>query len=259
VNGFALAVRQLPYQNKAFWRNPASAFFTFVFPLMFLVIFTTLLGGGNSVLPNGELVSTSTYYTASILAFSVITACYTNVAISVTFLREEGVLKRVRGTPLPGWAYLLAKVIHSIFVMVILVAIVCAFGLFVYDVKLPTHSLPAFVATLLIGSAAFCALGLACTAVTPNADAAPAITNATMLPLLFISGVFIPLDQAPAWMKTLGDLFPVKHFLQAATEAFIPPPGNSAGWLPRDLLIVAAWGAAALFFAARRFRWEPRR
>ncbi len=259
MNGLTMAIRQFPYQNKAFWRNPAAAFFTFAFPLMFLVIFTTIFNNDTSTLPSGEEVSNSTYYTASILAFSVITACYTNVAISATSLREEGVLKRIRGTPLPGWSYLLAKILHSVFVMAILVGIVCVFGFVFYDVDLPARSLPAFLGTLFVGAASFCALGLACTAVTPNIDAAPAISNATLLPLLFISGVFIPIDAAPGWMKALGDVFPVKHFLVATFEGFIPPTGNRAGWLPGDLLIVAAWGAAGLVFAARRFTWEPHR
>jgi ABC-2 type transport system permease protein len=254
-----MAVRQLPYQNKAFWRNPAAAFFTFAFPLMFLVIFTTIFDNDTSTLPSGQEVSNATYYTASILAFSVITACFTNVSITTTFLREEGVLKRIRGTPLPGWSYLLAKILHSVFVMAILAGIVCLFGRVFYDVDLPGRSLPAFLTTLLVGAATFCALGLACTAVTPNVDAAPAITNAVILPLLFISGVFIPIDSAPQWMRTLGDIFPVKHFLEAIFEGFLPPPDNETGWLPGELLIVAGWGAAGLLFATRRFTWEPRR
>jgi ABC-2 type transport system permease protein len=176
----------------------------------------------------------------------------------VTFLRDSGVLKRVRGTPLPGWSYLLGKVLHSVAVMALLVVIVCTFGRVAYGIELPTKSLPAFVVTLLVGSAAFCALGLACCAVTPNPDAAPAVTNATVLPLLFISGVFIPVDDAPRWMQIAGDIFPVKHFLTATLDSFIPASSSATGWRPGDLLIVLAWGTAGLVFAAWRFRWEPR-
>jgi ABC-2 type transport system permease protein len=259
MNGVALALRGARYENKSFWRNPAQAFFTFAFPLLFLVIFTVLLGGDTSLLPTGQEVDNSTYYTASILAFSVITACYTNIAISVTFLRDKGVLKRIRGTPLPPWAYLLGKVLHAILVMAILVAIVCVFGWIVYDIDLPTRSLPAFVVTLAVGSASFCALGLACTAVIPNAEAAPAVVNASILPLLFISGVFIPTYDAPQWLQTLADVFPVKHFLEATIESFIPPPDNRSGWALGPLAIVAAWGVAGLAVASRFFSWEPRR
>ena len=112
MSELALTVRQIRYTNKAFWRNPAAAFFTFVFPLMFLVIFATLLGSGTVTLENGSEFNRSTYYVASMAVFSVITACYTNLAIGVTFQRDAGILKRTRGTPLPGTAYLGARVIH---------------------------------------------------------------------------------------------------------------------------------------------------
>ncbi|HEY2330776.1 MAG TPA: ABC transporter permease [Acidimicrobiales bacterium] len=258
MNGVTMAVGQVRWHNKAFWRNPASAFFTFAFPLMFLVIFTSIFND-TTTLPSGLTVNLSTYYTASILCFSVMTACYTNVAISVTFLREEGVLKRVRGTPLPGWSYLLGKVLHSMVLMVILVVIVGAFGRIFYDISLPTRSLPAFIITLLVGAASFSALGLACCALTPNADAAPAVTNATLLPLLFISGVFVPVVNSPRWMQIVSGVFPVKHFLNAILESFIPPPGNQTGWRLGDLAIVLVWGVVGLAFATRTFRWEPER
>jgi ABC-2 type transport system permease protein len=255
----ALAFRQVRWENKAFWRNPAAAFFTFAFPLLFLVIFTTLLGDDTSTLPSGVEVDNSTYFTASILAFAVVNACYSNIAMAVTFARDEGMLKRVRSTPLPGSAFISGKVLHSIAVMAILVGIVLLFGLIVYGIDLPTRSLPAFLVTLAVGSATFCALGLAVTAVIPNAEAAPAIVNATVLPVLFLSGVFIPVDDAPRWIQVVGDVFPVKHFLDAAIESFLPSPGNAAGWSLVDLAVVAVWGVAGLLLAVRFFSWEPRR
>jgi ABC-2 type transport system permease protein len=258
-NGLRMAVRQVRYENLAFWRNPAAAFFTFAFPLLILVLMTSLLSDATSTVSTVGDVPGSTYFTATILAFSVITACYTNIAMTVTFARDEGVLKRVRGTPLPGWSYLLGKVFLAVLVMALLVVIVGAFGRVVYDIDLPTESLPAFVVTLAVGSAAFCSLGLAVTALIPNADAAPAIVNATILPLLFVSGVFIPLDDAPRWLDTLGDIFPVKPFLEALIESFLPSAADPGGWALADLGVVALWGAAGLLIAARWFSWEPRR
>ena len=257
MNGVATSVRQARFENKQFWRNPASAFFTFAFPLMFLVIFTTLFGEDTSTLPGGKEVSNSTYYTSSILAFSVITACFTNIAIGVSFSRDQGILKRVRGTPLPASSYLLGKVLNAIVVMLLLVAIVSAFGALFYDVDLPTDTIPALVVTLIVGAASFSALGLAVTALVPNAEAAPAVINAIILPLLFISGVFIPLDQAPDWLARLADFFPIKHFVEAVFSSFlgITETGLEGG----DLLIVAAWGVAGLVLAIRFFTWEPRR
>jgi len=250
MSNAALVIRQARYENKAFWRNPAAAFFTFAFPLLFLVIFTTVLG---------DLGDNTTLFVPQILSFSVITACFTNIAMSISFSRDEGILKRIRGTPCPPWVYLTARVLHAIFVMLLLVVIVVAFGALAYGVELPTETMPAFALTLIVGSAAFCALGLAVTALVPNAEAAPAIVNALVFPLLFLSGTFFPIDNAPEWLQPMAGLFPVRHLLEATTEAFLPSPDNPSGLLGMSLLVMLAWAVAGLLFAIRFFRWEPRR
>lgn len=253
-----LVFAQIKYTNKAFWRNPASAFFTFAFPLLFLVIFTALLGSG-TVLQNGIEFNQSTYYVASMAAFSVITACYTNIAISVTFQRDQGILKRTRGTPLPGRDYLLARATHAMLMAVILVIICTSFGAAFYHADIPTGTnLLRTIVVVLVGSASFAALGLAMTAAIPNADAAPAVVNASILPLLFLSGVFIPLgDNTPAWIDLIGAIFPVKHFLDAFLGSFYGPPVFDFSWV--DVGVVALWGIAGLLLAARYFSWEPRK
>ena len=254
----ALTLRQIRFTNKAFWRNPAAAFFTFVFPLMFLVIFATLLGSG-TVTVNGLEFNQSTYYVASMSVFSVITACYTNLAIAVTFQRDQGILKRIRGTPLPGGAYMSARVIHPMLMAIGLVVICSAFGWAFYDAVIPSGvSLFQTVVVVLVGSASFAALGLALTAAIPNPDAAPPIVNATILPLLFISGIFFPVqDDAPQWIKTLSDIFPVKHLVDAYLGAFYGEPFFDFSWV--DVGILAAWGLVGLVLAIRFFSWEPRR
>jgi ABC-2 type transport system permease protein len=258
VSTAGLTLRQAVYTNKAFWRNPASAFFTFAFPLMFLVIFTALLGNGDIEVAPGVTIQQSTYYVAYMAAFSVITACYTNIAISVTFARDSGVLKRVRGTPLPGSSYLLGRIIHAMLVAILLVVICAAFGAAFYDASVPAGgTLLRFAVMVLVGAASFCALGLAVTAIIPNADASPAIVNATILPLLFISGIFIPIGtDAPQWMITIGNIFPVKHFGDGMLAGFL---GKGFAFKWSDVLIVAIWGVAGLLLAARFFSWEPRR
>lgn len=251
----AMTFRQLRYENKAFWRNPAAAFFTFAFPLMFLVIFNLIFGNNEVGEVDGQSVSGSTFYVPAIAAFSVITACFTNTSISVVFLRDEGILKRVRGTPLPAAAYLIARVVHSTIIAVLLVVIVSIAGYFFYDVTLPTDDLPRLALIVLIGAAAFSALGLAHTAIVPNADAAPPVVNATILPLLFISDVFIPLDDAPSWLVSFAKIFPIWHYSHSMLESFDPFDVFASG----NLLVVAAWGLGGLLLAIKFFSWEPRR
>jgi ABC-2 type transport system permease protein len=257
MSGLALAMRQVRFENKAFWRNPPSAFFTFAFPLIFLVLFTLLFGSGTTNIPGVGEIELTTFYVSSILAFSVINACFTNLAIGVPFSRDEGVLKRVRGTPLPAWSFLVGKIAHSVLMMLLLVVIVIAFGAIFYDARLPTDNLGGLFITLVIGAASFCALGLAMTAAIPNAEAAPAIVNAVILPLLFVSDIFIPLDQAPDWLGNVAEFFPVKHFADATRAAYFEAGADALE--VSDLLWVAAWGVVGLLLAMRFFSWEPRR
>ena len=251
-----LALRQILYINQAFVRNPASAFFTLVFPLMFLVIFTVIFGSGTMRVSRDVTVHVSTFYVPAISAFSVITACYTNIAIGLTFARDSGALKRMRGSPMPAWAYMFARIVHAVLVASLLVVICAAFGAVFYQATLPTSTLPAFLLALVVGAATFCALGVAVTSVIPTSDAAPAIVNASVLPLMFISNVFIPLENPPAWIDIVAKIFPVRHFADALIGSFFQL--NGSGLHANDLLVLGAWGAGGLIVAVRLFDWEPR-
>jgi ABC-2 type transport system permease protein len=258
MSDIGLALRQLRFENKAFWRNPASAFFTFVFPLMFLVIFNLIFGSGTTDrFCGGKELSLSNFYIPSVAAFAVITACYTNISITTVFSRDEGVLKRIRGTPLPGWAYLVARIAHAILMAVLLVVIVVLFGRAFYSVEIPGSTMPAFVVSLAVGAACFSALGLAVTRIVPNPDAAPAVINATVLPLLFISDVFIPLDSAPDWLGRFSGIFPIKPFAHSLIKAY-DPCAKGTGFVGSDLIIMGIWTIVGVVLAARFFSWEPR-
>lgn len=257
MNALTLALRQIWYENRAFWRNPVAAFFTFVFPLIFLAIFNLLFGNDELDLVGGT-THMSTFYVPAIAALSVISACYTNVAISIAMSRDRGLLKRIRGTPIPVWSFLLGRIGHAISVAVLLVIIVTVVGALFYNVDVRVGTLPAFLVTLAVGAATFCALGLAITTIIPNADASPAITNGTILPLLFISDVFIPLHNAPGWVTTFADIFPVRHFSLALLTSFNPFESGS-GFEVGHLLVMAAWMTGALLVAVWFFSWEPRR
>ena len=257
MNAVALALRQVRYENTAFWRNPVSAFFVFVFPLMFMVVFNLIFGNWEMDVPGGT-THTSTFYVPAIMALSVIYTCFSNVAIGVCYSRERGLLKRTRGTPLPSWSYLFGRVAHSVLLALLLVAIVTATGAIFYNVDVPSNTLPALAVTLVVGAATFCALGLAVTALIPNADASPAVVNGATLPLLFISDVFIPLSDAPGWLTTFADIFPIKRLAGAMHTAFNPfETGAGFEWV--DLLVMGGWMVLGLAVAVRFFSWEPRR
>jgi len=251
-----LALRQVLYINKAFVRSPFAAFFTLVFPIMFLVIFSVIFGNGSVEVARGVTVRTATFYVPAIAAFSVITACYTNIAMSLSIARDSGALKRMRGSPMPAWAYMIARIVHAVLVAVLLVVICAAFGAVFYQATLPTSTLPAFLVALVVGAATFCALGVAVTSVIPTSDAAPAIVNASVLPLMFISNVFIPLQNPPQWIDILAKIFPVRHFSDALIGSFFQL--NGSGLHTNDLLVLGAWGLGGVIVALRLFDWEPR-
>ncbi len=251
-----LTLRQVWFINLAFVRNPPALFFTLVFPLMFLVIFTVIFGNGHIAVGPGKTVRVSTFYVPAIAAFSVINACYTNIAISLSASRDTGALKRIHGSPLPVWSYMAARILHAVVIAIALVVICAGFGALFYGATLPTATLPAFVVTLIVGAAVFSALGVAVTALIPNADAAPAVVNATILPLLFISNIFIPLENPSGWIDVVGKIFPIRHFADAMLGSFFELSGS--GLHANDLYVMGAWGIGAMIFGVRAFRWEPR-
>jgi ABC-2 type transport system permease protein len=236
---------QARYQDKIFWRTPIAAFFTLVFPLMLLILFGAIFGieGAQFLAPN-------------LAVFAAVSATYTNLAIGTATARDNGLLKRVRGTPLPPWTYIAGRALSAVYLALIAVVLMMGVGILLYEIDLIPRTLPALVLTFIVGVSCFAALGMLVAAVSPSGDAAPAITNATLLPLAFISGVFIPLQDAPSWMVAVGDFFPLKPFVVAFSAGFDPSlTGPQFHW--PELAMMTVWGVAAAFLAARFFKWEP--
>ncbi len=254
MSGARQMLRQVRYTNKAFWRNSAAAVFTFAFPVIFIVLLSAVFGGGKVRTASGVLVATPASYVPAIGVFAIVSACFTNIAMTVTIQRDSGVLKRVRGTPLSTGAYLGARVIHSVIMSALLLAICMGLGAAFYHVGWP--ALAAMMVTLIVGAACFCALGLALTAAIPDAHAASPMVNAIILPILLVSDVFVPPGHLPAWLNTVSVLFPVRHFSDAMQTAFFPA---TSGFSWPDLGILAAWGVLGALLAIRFFSWELRR
>ena len=184
-------------------------------------------------------------------------ACYTSLIMTVSIARDDGLLKRVRGTPLPAWAYLFGRIVAHYARRHIARGDYRRVRGGLLRRRRARKDPSRLRVTIVVGAAAFSALGLALASLTPNAEAAPAVANATILPILFISDVFIRLDDPPQWLATLGDIFPVKHLSEASQAAFSPfETGAGFEWL--DLAIVAVWGVVGALIAVRFFSWYPR-
>lgn len=251
----AQTLAQLRGDQKIFWRNPMSVFFTVIQPLIFLVIFVSVFGN-DTTLVAGHLIKRSTYYVPGILAMAMVTATFFNLTISLTRMRESGILKRLRSTPLPPWMFVAGRVGTSLVVAALLVVLLAGIGRLVYGVALPSHTLPGVVLALVVGACAFSCMAFAITSFVPSVDAAAPIVNVIVLPLLFISGIFIPQDEIPEGMREVAGLFPIKHLFEALLTGFDPATTGSAfSW--NDLAVIAAWGLVGLAVALRRFRWTP--
>lgn len=255
MSSLALALKQARYDQKSFWRNAPSAFFTIAFPLIFLVLFSSINSNGTVGSRGG--ISYITFFIPGILAFGIVGATYTNLAISLAMLRDSGVLKRVRGTPLPRWVFMTGRIGSSLATSAVLALVTLAIGILAYGLQFRTATIAGFALSIIVGVFCFCSLGLAVTTIIPNGDAAPAIVNAILFPLVFISGVFFPIEGAPAWLTAIAKFFPLEHFVAAVQYAFdpsTPAPGIST----RDIWVMAIWGIFGLVIAIRFFRWESK-
>jgi ABC-2 type transport system permease protein len=250
-----LLLRQFRHQNKLFLRNPFSAFFSLAFPLMFLLLFGSL--NGSQRIPELGGIRYAQFLVPGLLAFAVISTCYTGLATSVPMNRDLGILKRIRGTPLPAWIYVAARILSSVWFSLVSAVIMVGAGVLLFHLRIIWRMLPAAALTLLLGAACFCALGLAVAALIPNGEAAPVVANFTFLPIAFVSSLFYPMVGAPAWLNTVAGVFPVKHFALALEDTFNPlVVGSGFRWGHLGMLVL--WGAIGAVVAVRRFQWEPR-
>jgi ABC-2 type transport system permease protein len=261
MSGFPTTARllliQTRYQLLTFWRIPVAVFFTLGLPLVMLVLFNALFGDGTVEVDGGEW-SVQQFYTGGLAAFTAVSATFTNLATMVPIRRDEGVLKRWRATPLPTWLYIAGFIVSALLIALAGMVLMLTLGVVAYDLEIDAAKLPALVITFIVGVSSFAALGMALAALVPTASSAGAAANAIILPLAFVSNIFIPLEDPPRWIEVVGDIFPLKPFAAAVQDCFSPfveaPAFDVAG-----LALIAAWGIAGLAVALTRFSWEPSR
>ena len=242
MSSLGLAWDQFRIERKLFWRNPSAAFFNFLLPILFLVLTASAFSGDEDVLD---------VLVPGIAAMGVVATTFTALAFALTFRRDEGILKRVRGTPMPEGAFLSGLIGSAVLNAFLQVAIIVTLGNVVYGVEWPEHPL-VLVGFTLLGVVCFASLGVAFSHVIPNEDAAPAFTNAVFLPLIFISGVFYSADGLPKALLAIAEALPLKHLVDGFSHAMLGG-GSDIG---SAAAIIAGWALVGIFLAVRFFRWE---
>ena len=240
----ALAWHQYRLERRMFWRNPAAAFFNVLLPLLFLGLFGALYAGDRE---NLEILL------PGIAGMSLVSTTFVAIAHNLVFLREQGVLKRLRGTPMPSGGYLGALAGHMLTNALVQLAIVVLAGRLVFDLGWPRDWLQLAIFAL-AGVTCFALLGAALAHAIPNLDSAPAYVNAAFLPAIAISGVFYDAEDSPAFLRDIAEVLPLTHLIDGLSGAMVT---GSAHW--SDLGVVALWTAAGAALAVRGFSWDARR
>lgn len=248
----ALVAHQVHQEQRSFWRNPQSAFFTFVLPIALLAILGVVDSGP---LPGHPGVRAVDALVPGIVVFGLLAAAYGNLASSIAVLRDEGVLKRIRITPLRPTTYLAGHIVSSLVIAAMLSVATVAGGWLLFDVRLQGRALPGVVLALVLGAGCLCALGLAVSGFIPNGQAAAPITNASYVPLAIVSGVFYPMHGVPNWLDFVVGLFPVRRLVDALRAGF-DPAHQAPIARPADLAVLALWLVAGVLIAHRSFRWD---
>ncbi len=242
---------QIRYEQRAYWRNRGRGIFTFVFPLMFLVIFASL-NKGQHLSARGN-IPYNAFFVPGILAYGVIATTYINMAIGTAILRDSGVLKRMQGTPLPRWGYVAARVTSTVLIVALMTALTVGLGIVAYGVQFRAGALPGLLATLVLGTAAFTTLGIGITRFIPNSEAAPVVVNLTVLPLTFISSIWFPADNMPSALKSIAGVFPIRALAEGLQYAFDPRVHGPA-LRGQDLRTLAIWTAVGVWLMIRFLR-----
>jgi ABC-2 type transport system permease protein len=250
-----LLIHQVRYDLRASLRNPRARFFTFFFPILLLVIFAGVFGHGTTVV-DGVTVKLARFYVPGILAMSIITAAYGSLVVSVATARETGVLKRRRATPVPPAVLVAAQALSTLSIVAIMSMLLLVIARVGYHVGLAPASLAAVACTVVLGTLAFACLGYAVSGMIGSLDAAQPIVQATVMPLYFISGVWIPTNQLGGTLRGIASVFPVEHLAAALHNASVRGSFGSA-ISPKDLLVLGLWALGAAAVAARRFSWLP--
>ena len=238
--------------QRSFWRSPESAFFNFAMPLAILLTYGTTVS--NNPVPGHHGARVLTLFVPGILAFAVVVVAYGNLAATVASQRADGVLKRLRSTPLQPSLYIGGELMSVIAITLLISAATIGLGAAAFGALPRGVALPQLLLILGLGIACFAALGLAISTAIPTADAAAPITNGTYLPLAMVSGMFSPTLHLPRRVGTVMNLFPLKALTDGLRNTYDP---SAHGLQLGIIAVLAGWALGGILLARRFFRWEP--
>jgi ABC-2 type transport system permease protein len=242
-----LAWRQYRLERRLFWRNPSAAFFNFLLPLLFLAFFGAIFHNKqhdlNVIVPG-------------IAGMSVMSTTFVALSYNMTFLRERGVLKRIRGTPMPGISYLLGIAGNAITNTAVQIAIITVAGRVFFGTGWPRDWIELIV-FVCAGVLCFASLGVAFSHAIPNFESTPAYVNAVFLPVVAVSGVFFDEAHTPGFMKGIAQALPLYHLIAGLSGSMVT--GKSLAANVSALGVIAAWAVLGIALAVRGFSWEQRR
>lgn len=251
-----LVAVQTRFQLTSLARNRRAVVLGIVFPLALLVMFNSVFVSGNDTVDvAGTTITAHAYFTAAMLAYAILGSAFNQLAIGLVTQRESGQLKRLRGTPVPAWTYVVATVLRVVTTVGLMAVVLLAIGRFAYQVSISAEALGEIVLYVVLGTATMCSVGIAATTVITDVDSASAALPFAAVLLAFISGIFVAVDQLPGWLESLGRFFPVYH-LASGLQTALGIAGDTA-LSAGNALALALWAVAGIVVAARRFKWEP--
>lgn len=240
---------QLSYEQRIFWRSREAAVFVFIFPILLYSLLVSVYSDDIDGVPSANVLL------AGLFGYGAANTAFAGLAIILVGRREAGILKRLRSTPLPPATYIAAVLASTLLVFALQTLALLALGTLVFGASAPANAL-GFAGAVVLGVACFAGLGVGAAALIRSAEGVSAVVNVIVLPMAFLSGSFGPRTELPRFLNAVADVLPLTYFLDIVNGVYLD--GDSLFADPKALAIVAAWGAAGVVIALRRFSWVPR-
>ena len=245
----SLFLHGLRAEQLVFWRSRETAVFIFIFPLLLFLLLGSVYDDEIDGNPAAAVLL------AGMLGYGVANTAFGGLAITLVLRREYAILKRIRSTPLPPAVYFASTLVSTLIVFAVQSVLLVVLGRLLFDAQVPSR-LASLALALLLGAAAFAALGVALASLIRSAEGSSAVVNVIVLPMAFLSGSFGPTDGYPRVLQGIAEALPLRHFVELVNGIVLD--GEHFWERPAQAAIVLAWGAVGAVVAVRRFGWEPR-